>query len=356
MSEQELQRLPEAEATEQKAPAPGTVLVVGAGGFAGGHIVEEALRRGLSVTCAVRESTSRKWLTDGRLEFLVLDYDAPDTLAAALKQAMPDGRPWQWIVYNMGATKCLHFTDFNKINYLYLREFTDALHAAGAVPEKMLYMSSLSAMGKGDERGYAPFTEEMIPRPDTQYGTSKLKAEMWLATAGIPTVIFRCTGLYGPRDRDYFLMFESICKGVDFGVGMRRQELSFLYIDDLTRAVFDALEKAPAGETYNVAEGRGYTQKEFRAISARELGKRMVVSVRVPLWTAKIVCSVAEKIGVAKGKPSTLNHDKYNILAQRNWNVDISKARRDFGFDPQVDLAEGVRRSIEWYRKEGWLK
>lgn len=331
------------------------ILVVGAGGFAGAALVEEALRRGYDVTAGVRESTSRKYLTDPRIKFLVLDFDNPETLAPALRAALPEGEKWDWIVYNLGATKCLRFLDFNRINYEYIRSFTSALKEAGMVPDKLLFMSSLSAMGKGDERGYTPFTEEMIPNPDTRYGTSKLKAETWLATSGIPHIIFRCTGLYGPRDRDYFLMFESIRKGFDFSVGCRKQLLSFLYIDDLARAVYDALQMAPAGETYNVAHPSLYTQKQFRQIAAKALGKKLVVPMNMPLWAVKAVCAVAEKIGVVRGKPSTLNSDKFRILKQRNWAVDISKARRDFNFNPTVDLPEGVERSIEWYRKEGWL-
>ena len=313
------------------------------------------MRRGYRVTAALRASTSRRYLTDDRIEFLTLDFDRPETLAQSLRDSLPAGGKYDYIVYNLGATKCLRFSDFNRINYIYLQDFTEALKEADMVPEKLLYMSSLSAMGKGDEKGYAPFTEERIPAPDTKYGASKLKAEMWLAMSGVPHIIFRATGLYGPRDRDYFLMFESIGKGWDFSVGFRRQLLSFLYIEDLARAIYDALEKAPTGETYIVAHPQTYTQKEFREISARELGKRLVIPMRVPLAVVKVVCAVAEKIGVVRGKPSTLNSDKYNILAQRNWAVDVEKARRDFGFNPQVDLAEGVRKSVEWYRKEGWL-
>lgn len=331
------------------------VLVVGAGGFAGGFLVEEGLRRGYDVTAALRQSTSRRYLSDERIKFLVLDFDNPDSLAPALRDSLPEGEKYDYIVYNLGATKALYFTDFNRINYIYLKSFTEALKEADMVPDKMLYMSSLSAMGKGDERGYTPFNEEMIPVPDTRYGASKLKAEMWLATAGIPTVIFRATGLYGPRDRDYFLMFESIKKGFDFSVGFRKQLLSFLFIDDLARGVYDALEKAPAGETYIVAHPATYSQADFRAIAARRLNKKFVVPMRMPLGAVKVVCAIAEKIGVAKGKPSTLNTDKFRILSQRNWSVDISKAQRDFGFNPEVDLEEGAKRCVEWYKKEGWL-
>ena len=331
------------------------VLVVGAGGFAGGFFVEEGLRRGYDVWAGVRATTSRKYLTDPRIKFLELNFDDPASLSEALRAALPDGVKWDWIIYNLGATKCLSFSDFSKINYEYLRSFTEALKKADMVPDKLLYMSSLSAVGPGDEKGYTPFTEKSIPQPNTRYGASKLKAEMQLAMSGIPYIIFRSTGIYGPRDKDYFLMFESIKKGFDFSVGYRRQLLSFIYVEDLARAAYDALEKAPTGETYNVAEPRTYTQMEFRKIASEAVGKKHVIGVAMPLWAVKVVSAVAEKWGVARMKPSTLNRDKFNILKQRNWAVDVTKAKEAFGFSPSVDLKEGVRRSVEWYKKEGWL-
>lgn len=327
------------------------VLVIGAGGFAGGFICEECLRRGYEVWAGVRHTTSRKYLADERLRFLELDFEHPETLANSLGAC----EPWDYIIYNLGATKCVNFADFNRINYLYLQDFTKALHKAERVPEKMLYISSLSAMGPADEKNYSPYSEDMIPMPNTRYGASKLKAEMWLATCGIPTMIFRATGIYGPRDKDYFLMFKSIGKGFDFSVGFRKQLLSFLYVEDLARACCDALEKGKPGQIYIVGEPRAYTQKEFRKMVGDTLGKRFVLPVRLPLWMVKVVSVVAEKIGVAKGKPSTLNSDKYRIMAQRNWNIDVSKARKEFGFEPQVSLSEGVKRSADWYKKEGWL-
>ncbi len=331
------------------------ILIVGAGGFIGGFLTQEALSRGLDVTCMLRSSTSRRRLTDSRLSFAVCDdFDSIQAIADALG---PDTLPaWDYIIYNLGATKVVRYLDFSRINYEYLRDFTNALKLAGKVPEKFLYMSSLSAMGPKDEKNYTPLTEEMIPTPNTRYGSSKLKAEVCLMSAGIPYIIFRATGIYGPRDHDYFLMFESIRKGFDFSVGFRRQQLTFIFVEDLARAIYDALEKAPTGEVYNISEERGYSQKEFRELSMREMKKRLVIPVKVPVWGLKAVSWVAEKIGMLRGKPSTLNSDKYHIMKQRNWNADISKARRDFGFSPQVSLEEGVRRSVEWYREEGWLK
>ncbi len=332
------------------------VLIVGAGGFVGGFLAEEGLRRGLEVWAGVRASTSRKYLTDPRLKFVEFDFDDPASLAATLASTLPEGEKWDWIVYNLGATKCLRFSDFARINAGYLRAFLDALTQSGMAPERFLYMSSLSAVGVGDEKGGTPFTEEVIPHPNTRYGASKLKAEMELTMSGIPYIIFRPTGIYGPRERDYFLMFDSIAKGFDFSVGFSRQYLSFIYVEDLARAVFDALERGRTGEVYNIAEERVYSQAEFRKMSAAVIGKKVVIPMQMPMWAVKAVSWAAEKIGVIKGKPSTLNTDKFRIMKQRNWAVSTAKAARDFGFRAEVPLNEGIRRSIEWYRKEGWLK
>lgn len=331
------------------------VLVVGAGGFTGGWIVSEGLRRGYEVWAGIRESTSREWLGEEGINFLILDFSQPETLQKSLEQALPEGEKWDYIIYNLGATKVMRYLDFSRINYDYLRHFTTALRNAGKVPDKFLYMSSLSAMGPVDEKGYAPFTEDMIPMPNTKYGASKLKAELWLEMDKMPYIIFRPTGIYGPRDKDYFLMFKSIASGFDFSVGYRKQLLTFIYVKDLADAVYDALENAPVGEAYNISENRSYTQSEFRKIVGKWMNKSFVIPVRMPLWGVKWVSAIAEKIGVARNKPSTLNRDKYKIMKQRNWNVDISKAQRDFGFKPRVSLDEGVKESIDWYKEHGWL-
>lgn len=331
------------------------ILVVGAGGFAGGFIVEEGLRRGYKIWAGVRESTSRVYLEDPGINFVVFDFDNPESIADTLRAALPEGEKWDWIIYNLGATKALSFADFSRINYDYLRNFIKALKENSMMPEKFLYMSSLSVMGKGDEKGYTPFNEKMTPAPDTKYGASKLKAEMLLLMEGVPFIIFRPTGIYGPRDKDYFLMFKSIARGWDFSAGLRRQMLTFIYVEDLAKAIYDALEKAPTGETYIISEKRSYSQKEFRSIAREIMGKKFVLPVRLPLWIVKIVSAVAEKWGVARMKPSTLNRDKYNIMRQRNWNADTEKASRDFGFSPETDLKEGVKKSINWYKEQGWL-
>lgn len=329
-------------------------LVVGAGGFVGGFLVEAGLKRGYEMWAGVRSTTSLKYLQGKEIRFVEFDFENPESLARTMAEAMPEGK-WDYIVYNLGATKVMRYADFSRINYDYLRYFCEALRQTDKIPEKFLYMSSLSAMGKGDEKEYTPFRETDIPHPDTRYGASKLKAEVYLQGSEMPYIIFRPTGIYGPRDHDYFLMFESIKKGFDFSVGYRRQMLTFIYVEDLAAAVYKALERAPIKQIYNISESRSYSQKEFRKLSMKAMGKKVVIPMRMPLWIVKWVSAIAEKWGIARMKPSTLNRDKFRIMKQRNWQVDVSKAEKDFSFVAPTTLAEGISEAIAWYRKEGWL-
>lgn len=332
------------------------VLVTGAGGFIGGFIVEEALKRGYDVWAAVRATTSRKYLTDSRIHFIELDFTDADKLTAALRTEVEEQGKWDYIVHNLGATKCANFADFNTINHEYLKRFIEALRTIDAVPEGFLMMSTMGVMGVGDEKNYTPFNERMIPMPNTKYGLSKLKSETYLQMqSDIPYIAFRPTGVYGPRESDYYLMIKSIAKGFDFSVGFRRQTLTFIYVKDLVAAVFDALESGVRRKSYLIADNGIYSQKEFRNIVKSLLGKKFVLPVIVPIWMLKIACTIAEKVAVAQMKVSTLNRDKFKIMKQRNWTCDTSLAKSDFGFHPKYSLEEGLKETIDWYKTNGWL-
>lgn len=334
-------------------PENKNLLIVGAGGFIGGFLVREALARGYRVWAGVRPSTSRRFLSDPAINFLVFDdFESSQSVAATLRSALPDGAGFDYIVYNLGATKCTNFADFNRINFGFLRSFVRALELNRMSPERFVYMSSLSAIGKGDEKNYTPFNNSMVPDPDTRYGLSKIKAEMLLEmTPWLHWTIMRPTGVYGPHEHDYLMMIKAIARHIDFGVGFRRQMLTFIYVEDLARAVFDAIASPDTlRRRYILSEKRAYSQAEFRRIVAEELGTRFVIPVRLPIWATYLASFIAEKYGVLTLKPSTLNRDKFRIMKQRNWTCDVSDAVRDFGFNPQVDLRSGIRRTIQAYR------
>ena len=333
-----------------------SILITGAGGFIGGFLVEEALHRGYETWAAVRSTTSREFLQDERIHFIELDYSDQTNLENTLSQHLTEHGKWDYVVHNLGVTKSTNYLDFEQVNYGYLKALIDALKATEMTPDVFLLMSSLSVMGPGDETNYQPFKSTDVPLPNTYYGVSKLKAETYLSSVeGFLYTIFRCTGVYGPRERDYYLMIKSIKRGFDFSLGFDKQMLTFIYVNDLVKAVMDALEQGPLRKAYFISENKAYTQQEFRKIVCEELGKKHVIPVTCPLWVVKRVCAIAEWLGKVTLKASTLNRDKFKILKQRNWQCDTSEARNDFNFNPKYALRDGIREAIAWYREAGWL-
>ena len=329
------------------------LLIIGAGGFIGGFIARQGLQRGYDVTVAVRASTSRRYLDDSRLHFLILDYGDRQAIAEAMRNALPDGQRWDYVIHNLGATKCANFRDFDTINYRYLVNIVEALKAVDKVPNRFLFMSSLSAMGPVDEKSYRPISNADSPHPNTRYGLSKMKAEDYLRyQSGIHYIIFRATGVYGPREKDYLMMIKSIDRHIDVGMGYRKQMLTFIYVDDLVGAMFDALAASVADKTYIIPEPRAYTQREFRSMVAEALGGRWVIPLKLPMWVVLAVSTVAEKLAAWRGKASTLNRDKYKIMKQRNWNCDVSEAQSDFGFHADFPLQRGIRATVDAYLAE----
>lgn len=333
------------------------LLIIGAGGFIGGFIARKALLLGFDTWAGVRESTSLKYLSDTNLHILRFDYDCPEKVAETLKGNLPESGRWDYIIWNLGATKCANFADFNRFNYIYLKEFVENLIDLKIEPDRFLFMSSLSALGPGDEIGYSPLTGSTIPSPNTRYGVSKIKAETFLETVSdkINWIIFRPTGVYGPHEKDYLMMIKSIDRGWDVGMGYKKQLLTFIYVDDLVDAMFKALS-APAANVihhkYIISEDRAYTQKEFRRIVCSHLGRKRAIPLKLPMWMVLIASTICEKAAAAKGKPSTLNRDKFKIMKQRNWNCDITDAVRDFGFEPRWSLDKGIAQTVKEYIKE----
>lgn len=337
---------------------PKRILITGAGGFIGGFLVEEALRRGYETWAGVRASTSRAYLTDERIHFVDLAFADKAKLKSQLTESetFGGGRRWDIIVHNLGITKCRDSADFERINYGYVKNFSEALVETGTVPDQFILMSSLGAWGAGDERSYTPIRPDDESHPDTLYGRSKLKAERFLQSLpDFPYVFMRPTGVYGPRERDYYLMMKSIKAGFDFSVGYRRQLLTFIYVKDLVKAVFLAVDKGVKRRGYFLSDGGVYTSSQFRRYVARELHRRVVVPVRVPLFLLKAVCYAAGFLAGIFGTSSTLNRDKYRIMKQRNWVCDTTAAREELGFVPDYPLERGVAEAVAWYRREGWL-
>lgn len=335
-----------------------SILITGASGFIGSFLVERGLEAGMNVWAALRATSSRKYLTDSRTQFIELDLGHDERLRAQLKAHAEQHGPFDYVIHAAGATKCRRPEDFQKTNAEGTLRLALSLLETGALrPEgRFVFLSSLSVCGPVHEIDFEPITENDTPLPNTAYGRSKLQAERYLADVpGLNYVVLRPTGVYGPRERDYFMMAKSIRQHVDFAVGFRPQVLTFIYVADLVEAAYLALDHGPRGAVYPLSDGRQYTSRTFSDLLQLELGVKRVVHVTAPLWVLWLVSCIAGKAAALLGRTSTLNLDKYRIMRQRNWKCSIEAARRDLGYRPQWPLTRGVRAAVEWYKAEGWL-
>ncbi len=327
------------------------ILITGASGFIGSFIVEEALRQGFETWAAVRRSSSREYLQDERIHFIELNLSSKEQLVEQLR-----GQEFDYVVHAAGVTKCLDKRDFHRINTEGTKNLVLALQELQMPLKRFVFVSSLSIFGAiKEQQPYDEIRETDTPRPNTAYGRSKLEAEQFLATTTLPYIILRPTGVYGPREKDYFIMAKSIKQHSDFAVGYKRQDITFVYVSDVVQAVFLALEKGQTGRKYFLSDGQVYQSTTFSDLIHEELGRPWWIRITAPVWVLRVVTFFGEYVGRMTGKVTALNNDKYNILKQRNWRCDIEPAIRELGYHPEVDLKEGVRRSIQWYKENGWL-
>ena len=329
------------------------ILITGASGFIGSFIVEEALRRDMEVWAAMRPTSSKRYLQDERIHFINLDLSDPERLKQQLQ-----GHEFQYVVHAAGATKCLNRTDFFSINTDGTRHLADALIALHMPLKRFVFISSLSVFGAvREEQPYTEITEHDTPKPNTAYGQSKLKAEQYLDSIGndFPYIILRPTGVYGPRERDYFLMAQSVKNHIDFAAGYRQQDITFVYVEDVVQAVFLALDHGRSGRKYFLSDGEVYSSTDFSNLIRRTLGNPWMLRIKAPLWVLRLVTWCGEWRAQLTGKITALNNDKYNILCQRNWRCDIEPAMDELGYHPHYRLRRGVKLTIDWYRENGWL-
>ena len=330
------------------------ILITGASGFIGSFIVEEALRQGMETWAAVRSSSSRAYLNDQRINFIELDLSDEQRLTEQLKDHQFD-----YVVHAAGVTKCINKDDFRRVNTEGTRHLVAALRALRMPIERFVFLSSLSVMGAiREQQPYTEIREDDTPQPNTAYGKSKLEAEETLKARSeeqFPYVILRPTGVYGPREKDYFIMAKSIKGHSDFAVGYKPQDITFVYVKDVVQAVFLALDHGKTGRAYFLSDGKVYRSATFSNLIRRELGNPWWIRITAPIWILRIVTAVGDIIGRLSGKAIALNNDKYHILRQRNWRCDIQPAIDELGYQPQYDLERGVRGTIAWYKKEGWI-
>lgn len=323
------------------------VLITGASGFVGFHLIEAALAKGLEVYAAVRKSSNIKHLHSYNLHYTYLDFTNVESLEKDIRE-----KQYDYIIHAAGTTKAKNSEEYSRINSDYTINLATA--AANAGIKKFVFISSLAAIGPlTDTVGL--ITEQTLPTPVTSYGKSKLLAEKKLKEIKLPVVILRPTAVYGERDKEILVIFKTFAKGFEPYIGKIQQQLSFIYVKDLAAITLAALFTGDeANGAYNITDGNCYDRYELANISKEILAKK-TIKFHLPIAVVRGLALLLEKSYGMFDKAPMLNIEKLNELTAVNWCCDIKAAKTKLFFAPSYDLKKGLNEALRWYKENKWI-
>lgn len=325
------------------------VLLTGASGFVGSHILDALCAREMAVVLLLRHSSSLRFIEPHmpQVEVRRGALDDPASLVAALAGVTH-------VIHCAGIIKARLASEFDRINALGTRHLVEAVNSRAGSVVRLVHLSSMAAGGPGTFA--APAREGADPRPVSAYGRSKLAAEREV-TANCRTdfVLVRPPGVYGPRDAAFLSLFRAVQRGLCPRFGRRPQELSLVHVHDLAKVVVALLEHPKAqGLTVNVASAEMVTGDQLCQEISGALGVRGR-RLTLPFWVLRAACWAADVVAALTGCPSIIGSDKYHELAAPGWVCDTTRLRHELGLDCPTRLGDGVRKTVVWYREHGWL-
>lgn len=325
------------------------VLVTGGSGFLGSHVAEQLAKKGHAVRCLVRKSSDTSFLKE--ISGVELAYGAVEDKDAVAKAVAGV----EAIVHCAGLVKAKKPADFVATNVDGTRNLLEVALDRRKETRRFVFVSSLAAHGPSDDG--APIALDRDPRPVTEYGRSKLAAEKLVTAAkdDLEVTTIRPPAIYGPRDREMFVFFESVAKGF-VPIPNASQKLSMIYGEDAASACVRALEvDHESGRGYYVEDGAVYTQPEMIDALERVLAKKPL-RMSVPLGLLKVAAHASALYGRVLDKAMMFTPDKVNELGAPHWVCSAESTRRELGWVPSVQWEEGARRTAEWYRGAGWIR
>lgn len=322
-------------------------LVTGASGFIGSNLVDRLLAEGLSVKCLVRRGSDLIWLRDLPVTLVAGDFRDPASLAPAVADT-------DLVFHVAGATRAPHRAAFFQANFEATRNLLRACEQHGPPSQKFIFLSSLSAAGPSSG---APLTEDQDPQPVSAYGESKLLAERAVLkySQQRPATIIRPPAVYGPRDRDTFLLIKSIHRGLHVIPGRLVQKVSLVHVHDLVSGILLAARSDRSqGRVYYICGDGHYDWRTIGEFAGRALDKRFR-TLHVPWWLMRLVALGGSVASQFTSTPTLMSLDKLRDMRQTQWLCSNARAKAEIGFQPDLDLLTGLADAAAWYKGAGWL-
>lgn len=321
------------------------MLVTGATGFVGSHLLDALRAQDRPVRALVRPTSDARHCHSVGAEVFVADPMEPDAIAGAMQNVS--------VVFHLAAaTRARDEREYERANVGFTRALMTAARAA-TTPPRVVYLGSLAAVGP--TRDGEPVREDEIPHPITAYGRTKLAGErIVLGTEGVASIALRPPTVYGPRDRDLLTFFRMAARGVMPVPAGADRPVQLVHVRDLVAALGAAAEaSAPIG-VYHIAEPVIRPWSDVVEMIARAVG-RTHVRVPVPrpaLWLAAAASEAAARV---TGRATIFNRDKVRELLAPGWLCTTERAERRLGFRASIPLEQGIPETADWYRSEGWL-
>ena len=324
------------------------VLVTGATGFTGGHLARTLAGKGYAVRALVRDQGRAAALTQSGIELVAGDLEDRASLDRAARGVD--------VVYHIAAIyrqAGLPEARYRAVNATAVRSVIEAAARSGA--RRVVHCSTVGVHGDIE---HPPAGEDAPLSPGDVYQATKVEGEAIArqasADTGIAVVIARPTGIYGPGDRRLLKLFRGVARRRFVVLGNGRIYYHLTYIDDLVEG-FRLCGEVPAaaGRTYILAGGEVTTLDELVGLVAREAGvppPRLHLPVW-PFWTAGALC---EALCAPLGIEPPLYRRRVDFFTKSR-AFDISRARAELGYRPQVGLRDGIQRTLAWYKTAGWL-
>lgn len=320
------------------------ILVTGATGFIGKHLVKALVDKGREVRCLVRKTSDTKYLKRLGAELVYGDLLDRKSLSNALKDID--------IIHHLASeVYSKKASNFYITNVLGTKNLLAA--CANTKIKKFIYLSSIAVNGFPNSQS-ALINEKSPCHPFTPYGKSKLEAEKLIVNHfykyGGAVIIIRAPVVYGPGQPHILTnFFNKIYKGKTiYIVGNGNNLRSLCYVDNLIQGILLAENKVNLGNAvYVISDKKVYTFNEILEIIA-EAAKVNIQKFYLPFFIADVSKYISDTL-IKVFKVYSL--ELYSILIMNiDLGCDISKAEKELGYKPSINLKEGMKRTFNWYQ------
>jgi len=323
------------------------VLVTGATGFLGGHLIEEMAKGPHVPVCAHRKGSDTRRIDELGLVKVVFDLTDRDSMLQALKGV--DAVVHLAAYYTFTGRKEM----YEKVNVKGTGDLLDACRETGV--RRFIYCSSTEAMGP---IASPPGDEDSPLNPQYEYGRSKARAEELVKSSGLDWTILRPSGIYGPSNVDdvaYYFITSFKGFASKFIIGSGKNYIQFVHVKDVVQGFLKTMDsQASIGRTYIISQARPYTYEEVYRVLAN-IFQQKEPRWRVPRGLAKLMMLPIEGFNLLIGRENFLYRRETvnSVTSDRAFKID--RARRDLGYEPEYDLPEGMAETVAWYRENGYL-